>query len=63
MAHISQSVIAAPPVTLWPVVERRDQLPADLEAVVVAPTGHLETKEHVGGFWVLEATDLDEALA
>ena len=24
---------------------------------------YLETKEHVGGFWVLEATDLDEALA
>jgi hypothetical protein len=22
-----------------------------------------ETKEHVGGFWVLEAADLDEALA
>ena len=24
---------------------------------------YLETKEHVGGFWVLEAADLDEALA
>lgn len=24
---------------------------------------HLETREHVGGFWVLEAADLDEALA
>jgi hypothetical protein len=23
---------------------------------------YLETKEHVGGFWVLQATDLDEAL-
>jgi len=23
----------------------------------------LETKEHVGGFWVLEAADMDEALA
>ncbi|MGF7132224.1 hypothetical protein P3T40_003707 [Paraburkholderia sp. EB58] len=23
---------------------------------------YLETKEHVGGFWVLEAADLDEAL-
>jgi hypothetical protein len=22
-----------------------------------------ETKEHIGGFWVLEATDMDEALA
>lgn len=24
---------------------------------------YLETKEHVGGFWVLEVADLDEALA
>lgn len=24
---------------------------------------YLPTKEHVGGFWVLEAADLDEALA
>jgi hypothetical protein len=24
---------------------------------------YLETKEHIGGFWVLEAADLDEALA
>ncbi len=24
---------------------------------------YLETKEHIGGFWVLEAVDLDEALA
>lgn len=23
---------------------------------------YLETKEHLGGFWVIEATDLDEAL-
>ena len=23
----------------------------------------LETKEHVGGFWILEAADMDEALA
>jgi hypothetical protein len=23
----------------------------------------LETKEHVGGFWILETADLDEALA
>lgn len=24
---------------------------------------YLETKEHLGGFWVIDATDLDEALA
>ena len=24
---------------------------------------YLETKEHIGGFWVLEAANLDDALA
>lgn len=24
---------------------------------------YVETKEHIGGFWVLQAADLDEALA
>jgi hypothetical protein len=24
---------------------------------------YLEAKEHVGGFWILEAADMDEALA
>src|ERR1700756_1862398 len=24
---------------------------------------YLETKEHIGGFWILEVADLDEALA
>jgi hypothetical protein len=24
---------------------------------------YLETKEHIGGFWILEAADMDEALA
>jgi len=32
-------------------------------AVLVTDGPYLETKEHVGGFWVLEAADLDEALA
>lgn len=31
--------------------------------VLVTDGPYLETKEHVGGFWVLEATNLDEALA
>jgi hypothetical protein len=31
--------------------------------VLVTDGPYLETKEHIGGFWVLEATDLDEALA
>ena len=30
--------------------------------VLVTDGPYLETKEHVGGFWVLEASSLDEAL-
>ena len=31
--------------------------------VLITDGPYLETKEHIGGFWVLEAADLDEALA
>jgi hypothetical protein len=31
--------------------------------VLITDGPYLEAKEHVGGFWVLEAADLDEALA
>ena len=31
--------------------------------VLVMDGPYLETKEHIGGFWVLEAANLDEALA
>ena len=31
--------------------------------VLITDGPYLETKEHIGGFWVLEATDIDEALA
>src|SRR5579863_9290319 len=31
--------------------------------VLVTDGPYLETKEHMGGFWILEAADLDEALA
>ena len=31
--------------------------------VLITDGPYLETKEHVCGFWVLEAADLDEALA
>jgi len=30
--------------------------------VLITDGPYLETKEHIGGFWVLEATDLNEAL-
>ncbi|HEX5702929.1 MAG TPA: YciI family protein [Pyrinomonadaceae bacterium] len=31
--------------------------------VIVTDGPYIETKEHMGGFWILEAADLDEALA
>jgi hypothetical protein len=31
--------------------------------VVITDGPYLETKEHVGGFWILEAANIDEALA
>lgn len=31
--------------------------------VVITDGPFLETKEHIGGFWILEAADMDEALA
>jgi hypothetical protein len=32
-------------------------------AVLITDGPYTEAKEHVGGFWILEAADLDEALA
>jgi len=45
--------------------------PSDAKSLRAQPDGkvlitdgpYLETKEHIGGFWVLEAAKLDEALA
>jgi hypothetical protein len=31
--------------------------------VLITDGPYLETKEHIGGFWVLQAAKLDEALA
>ena len=31
--------------------------------VIVTDGPYLETKEHIGGFWVLKAANMDEALA
>lgn len=31
--------------------------------VLITDGPYLETKEHIGGFWVLEATDMSEALS
>jgi hypothetical protein len=39
-------------------------LRAQLDGKVLITDGpYMETKEHVGGFWLLEASDLNEALA
>jgi hypothetical protein len=32
-------------------------------SVLVTDGPYMETKEHIGGFWILEATDMDDALA
>jgi len=45
--------------------------PSDAKSLRAQPDGkvvttdgpYLETKEHIGGFWVLDVADLDEALA
>ena len=45
--------------------------PSDARSLRLQPGGkilitdgpYVETKEHIGGFWVLEAANLDEALA
>ena len=31
--------------------------------VLVTDGPYIETKEHIGGFWILEAADMDQALA
>ena len=31
--------------------------------LVITDGPYLETKEHIGGFWILEADDMDEALS
>lgn len=31
--------------------------------VLISDGPYLETKEHVGGFWILECVDMDEAIA
>src|SRR6202161_1709427 len=48
---------------LTPVREAKS-LRAQADGKVLVTDGpYLETKEHIGGFWVLEAANLDEALA
>ncbi len=37
--------------------------PQDGGGVLVTDGPYLETKEHIGGFWILECRDMDEAVA
>ena len=48
---------------LRPVSEATSLRPQRNGEVLITDGPYLETKEHVAGFWVLEAVDLDEALA
>jgi len=48
---------------LSPASSARSLRPQPNGEVLVTDGPYLETKEHIGGFWVLEAADLNEALA
>ena len=48
---------------LEPVAKAKSLRKQPAGEVVVTDGPYLETKEHVGGFWILEAADMDEALA
>ncbi len=48
---------------LNPVADARSLKAGPSGAVDVTEGPYLKTGEHVGGFWVLEASDMDEALA
>ena len=47
---------------LHPIGSARSLRPLPDGAVQITQGSYLQTSEHVGGFWVLEAADLDEAL-
>ena len=49
----------------WPLRgQQREVARAQPDGKVLVTDGpYFETKEHIGGFWVLKAADLDEALA
>ena len=48
---------------LRPVSDARSLRKRSDGKVLVTDGPYLETKEHVGGFWILEAANLEEALA
>lgn len=48
---------------LEPAAKAKSLRKQDGGAMVITDGPYLETKEHVGGFWILEAADMEEALA
>ena len=48
---------------LRPVTDARSLRKAPDGKVLVTDGPYLEAKEHVGGFWIVETADLDEAMA
>ena len=48
---------------LRPVTDARSLRKQPDGKVLVTDGPYLETKEHIGGFWILECADMDEALA
>jgi hypothetical protein len=47
---------------LFPASMAKCMGPAPDGGVLITDGPYLETKEHVGGFWILETADMDEAL-
>jgi len=48
---------------LSPAGSARSLRPQPGGKVLVTDGPYIESKEHIGGFWILEAADIDEALA
>ncbi len=48
---------------LYPASSAKSLRPGPKGGVLVTDGPYLETKEHVGGFWILETADMEQALA
>ena len=48
---------------LYPASMAKCLAPAPDGGVLITDGPYLETKEHIGGFWILETADMDQAVA
>jgi hypothetical protein len=48
---------------LHPASNAKSLRPKPDGGVLITDGPYLETKEHIGGFWILEAADMDQAVA